>query len=108
MDALDECTDHEPFLAFIGKLTNANWQGHHIVITSRHEKDIEDHLSAITNYNINIESAVVDKDIAVYIRDRLCTDTGLKKWPPAVQEEIITVMMKKADGMYEYSLGKDI
>ena len=36
----------------------------------------------------------------MYVRDRLATDTKLKKWPPSVQDEIIATMMEKADGMY--------
>ena len=70
--------------------------------TSRREKDIEDQLSTIASHNINIKSAVVNRDIYVYVRDRLVTDTKLRKWPPAVQDEIITVMMEKADGMCVY------
>ena len=67
--------------------------------TSRREKDIEEQLSPIANYNINIQGAVVDADIRVYVRDRLATDAKLKKWPHTVQNEIITVMMEKAGGM---------
>jgi hypothetical protein len=36
------------------------------------------------------------------LADRPVTDSKLKKWPPAVQDEITSVMMEKADGMYAH------
>jgi hypothetical protein len=68
--------------------------------TSRRERDIVEQLKLIVDYNINIQSAVVDEDIRVYVRDRLTTDSKLKKWPRSVQDEIIRVIMEKANGMY--------
>jgi hypothetical protein len=41
-----------------------------------------------------------DEDIRVYVRGRLTTDVKLKKWPPAVQKEIDSVIMEKSSGMY--------
>jgi hypothetical protein len=46
------------------------------------------------------QSALVDADILVYIRDQIVTDTKLKKWSDSVQNEITTALMKKAGGMY--------
>lgn len=99
LDALDECKDSELLLIFLGELIGM--RGLRIVATSRREKDIEDHFSTTAQHNINIESAVVDEDIYIYTRDRLATDIKLKKWPPMVQEEIISAITKNADGMYE-------
>ena len=98
LDALDECTDHESFLVFLGELTGV--QGLRVIATSRREKDIEEYLNPVVKYNINIEGAVVDKDIYVYTRDRVAADPKLKKWPPAVQGEIVTAITERADGMY--------
>ena len=70
-----------------------------ILITSRRERDIEDLLSTVTDYNINIKSAIVDRDIYIYVLDRLAMDSRLKKWPLAVQEEITVTLMEKAGGM---------
>ena len=64
------------------------------MITSRREKDIEEQLGSIANYNINIQSAIVDEDIRIYVRDRLATDGKLKKWPEKVQEDIIRVYIQ--------------
>ena len=99
LDALDECTDREDFTTFIHELVHSQREGLHILITSRREKDIEEQLSSIANYDINIQSAIVNKDISVYVRDRLATDSKLKKWPEKVQEDIVAVLLEKADGM---------
>lgn len=69
-----------------------------VMATSRGERQIQEQLGPIADYSINIQSAMVDEDIRVYIRDRLATVSKLKKWPQPVQNEIITVIMKKAGG----------
>lgn len=102
LDALDECTDREAFLGFLHELVNSSRQGLHLMVTSRREGDIENHLSAIANHSINIQNTAVDEDIRAYIHDQLATDTKLKKWSPEVHDEIITVMVEKAGGMYGY------
>ena len=100
LDALDECTDREELLTFLHELINSKQQDLRVLATSRRERDTEDQLSSIAIYNINIQSAIVDEDIRVYVRDRLATDIKLRKWPPVVQEEITAAMMEKARGMY--------
>ena len=100
LDALDECTDREYFITFIRELVHSQQQSLRIMITSRREKDIEEQLDSIAKYNINIQSAIVDEDIRVYVRDRMATDPKLTKWPDSVQEDIIVVLTEKADGMY--------
>ena len=99
LDALDECTDREGLLPFIREVTASKPRDLHIMATSRREKDIEDELSPLANHNINIQSAIVDEDIRVYLRGRMATDTKLKKWPDSVRDEIMTALMEKAGGM---------
>ena len=100
LDALDECTDREDLLTFIHDLVNLKLKGLLVMAMSRRERDIEEQLRPIADYNINIQSTVVDKDIQVYVRDRLAIDHKLKKWPKSVQDEITSAMMEKAHGMY--------
>jgi hypothetical protein len=99
LDALDECTDREGLLAFLQEVTASKPRDLHIMATSRREKDIKDELGPVADHNINIQSAIVDEDIRVYIRDRMATDTKLKKWPDSVRNEIMTALMEKAGGM---------
>lgn len=100
LDALDECTDREGLLTFIRELIGSKPRDLRILATSRREKDIDDQLSSVANYNIDIQSAVVDADIRIYIQDRMATDTKLKKWSDSVKNEITTALMEKAGGMY--------
>ncbi|KAL8818034.1 MAG: hypothetical protein Q9191_008027, partial [Dirinaria sp. TL-2023a] len=102
LDALDECTDREYFTTFIRELVHLQQNSLRIMITSRREKDIEEQLDSIAKYNINIQSAIVDEDIRVYVRHRLATDPKLNKWSRSVQEDIIAALMKKADNMFRW------
>ena len=86
-------------MTFVGDLVRLQEEGLRIMITSRREKDIEENLGPIANYEINIQIAIVDEDIRVYVRDRLITDRKLNKWPNNVQEDIAAVLMEKAGGM---------
>ena len=99
LDAIDECTDREPFLAFLRDVMAANSRNLHIVTTSRREKDIEDQLGMVTDYDISIDGDVVDIDIYKYVRHRLGSDEKLNKWSPVLKDEITTILMRKAGGM---------
>ena len=100
VDALDECIDREDFMFFIRGLVQSQQESLRTMITSRREKDIEEQLGSIANYDICIQNAIVDEDIGTYVRDRLATDSKLRKWPEKVQDDIVTMLMEKADGMY--------
>ncbi|KIX09177.1 uncharacterized protein Z518_00256 [Rhinocladiella mackenziei CBS 650.93] len=102
-DALDECTDREELLSFLVELMSSKPRDIHILATSRREKDIEEELTPVVDHNLNIQSALVDSDIRLYIRDRMETDKKLKKWPPSVQDEITTALMEKAGGMFRWA-----
>lgn len=99
LDAPDECADSVEFLSFIRGLNARPTAGLHILITSRWTKDIEELLKPIKQHSIDIQSKIVDEDIELYLRDRLVTDSRLKKWPVEVRNEISNVMMSKANGM---------
>ncbi len=71
----------------------------HILATSRREKDIEETLAPLTTSQTCIQSALVDADICIYIRERLQTDPKLRKWPKNVQMEIEKILMDGAHGM---------
>ena len=100
LDALDECSDRDDILTAIQELTRSNLNGLRILATSRREKDIEDEMANVANHSINIQSAIVDEDIRIYIHAQLSTDKKLKKWSESVHDEITAALMKKADGMY--------
>lgn len=100
LDALNEYTDSGDLLTFVRDLADSKLKELRIMATSCRKKDIEEQLKPIADHNINIQSAVVNEYIRIYVQDRLTTDSKLKKWPASVQDEIATVMIEKADGMY--------
>ncbi|KAK5949822.1 hypothetical protein OHC33_009211 [Knufia fluminis] len=102
IDALDECTDHENLLQFLQDL-EVSQREVCVLATSRRERDIEEELQHIATETVDIQSAVVDDDIRVYIDDRLVTDAKLKKWPSSVKDEIIRELMRKANGMFRWA-----
>src|SRR5271170_4186115 len=81
IDALDECRDHDELLGLIDDLVNKHNDVLHLLTTSRCERDIEELLALVVTYRINIQNAVVDHDIRLYVQDRLHNDSKLKKWP---------------------------
>jgi hypothetical protein len=100
VDALDECTDRFELLSALNQM--AEWKlGMHILVTSRREADIGDHLDLIGTGKICIQSNLVDNDIRAYVRERLNNDWKLKRWKnrPAIQTEIEKTLMEKAGGM---------
>lgn len=100
IDALDECTDRQILLTFLQSVATSPQHKVGMLVTSRREKDIEDELRPVAQHIMNIQSAQVDNDISVYVRDRLTTDLKLRKWPQAVKDEIAEELMSKANGMY--------
>jgi hypothetical protein len=71
----------------------------HVLATSRKEKDIEEALEPLVTSKIGIQSAEVDGDIQLLIREQLHNDPKLKKWPAKVQEEVEKTLMEGANGM---------
>ena len=103
LDALDECSEREELFRIINEIQTWKPQRFCLLVTSRRLPDIEEALAPLTSSQdrICIQSKVVDADILAYINERLQNDQGLSRWrnKPQVQEEIRSVLMKKADGM---------
>jgi hypothetical protein len=71
----------------------------HILTTSRREHYIIEVMSEIERVQeISIQNPEADRDIGLYIRERLKGDEKLKKWS-AMHSEIEAALIAKADGM---------
>ena len=104
LNALNECIDRENFIVFIRELIHLQHENFRIMITSRSKKNIEKQLNSIANYDINIQSIIVNENIRIYVRNRLVTNSKLKKWSRKVQENIVAILMKKTNDMYVHYL----
>ena len=100
LDALDECKEKKELLGLLESIIGWKVENLHILATSRREKDIEETLEPLVTGQVCIQSALVNADIHIHIRQRLHDDPKLKKWPAKVQREIEETLMDGAHGMY--------
>lgn len=99
LDALDECAEQNKLLSFIDEITDWRLGTLHILATSRPDRLIHGHLTSRLSDVINIQSAFVDADIRIYIRECLRSDFKLCRWPLEVKEEVEMSLMEGANGM---------
>jgi hypothetical protein len=108
LDALDECTQRSELMHVLENLIERQLPNMHLLMTSRKERDIEGSLEDYVSAEniICLQSDVVDRDIQRYVRQRLSDDKSLIKWrrDAASRQEIETALMRKARGMYVYSV----
>ena len=100
LDALDECKEREELLGLVESIVDWKLEGLHILATSRVVREIEVSLEPLVTAQICIQSAIINADIHIHIRERLQNDIKLRKWSTNIQTEIESVLMNGADGMY--------
>ena len=99
IDALDECRDQEQLLPLIEEIVEWKLGNMHILVTSRHERDIEDCIGPLVSAQINLHSVQVNADIHTHLQERLKNDSKLKKWPAKVHGQIEAALMDGAHRM---------
>ena len=95
---------NKELLLWMHELVRLRIPGTHLIVTSRQEQDIESRIKrwACTGEIVTIKKDQVDNDIRSYVEAKVGDhDSGLKRWHsrPEVQSEIVTELMKKAQGM---------
>jgi hypothetical protein len=99
IDALDECTEIEVVLTCIEEMIARAISPLHLLVASRKEREIADCFGPQMWGWVDLKENVVDKDIAIHVRDSLQKDPKLKKWPKDMQEEILATLTNGAHGM---------
>ncbi|KAI9873035.1 MAG: hypothetical protein M1830_000904 [Pleopsidium flavum] len=104
LDALDECTQREELLDLTKEIHGWKLSNLNVLATSRRELELEEVLSPLSTCMISIQSASVDRDIRLYIDNRLHSDTKLKRWSKHadLMKEIETTLANGADGMFRW------
>ncbi|KAF1968464.1 hypothetical protein BU23DRAFT_558501 [Bimuria novae-zelandiae CBS 107.79] len=105
LDALDECAQRAELMETLETIAGWRLQNLHLLVTSRRERDVESTLEELVDNQsrICLQSALVDKDIQLYVQQRLATDKTLQKWrKDDVRQEIKTVLKDGANGMYAF------
>ena len=112
LDALDECTpdqrrDLAKFILSIASSTSAS-PGQEVVkffVTSRKEVDIEQAFQQKFIPTIEVETAMVDSDIKIYVGAQLelrLQDGSLNLRNMSLKDKIFSTLTTKAGGMYVF------
>ena len=106
LDALDECAEREKVLDWIQTLISQrnNHLGLHLVFTSRPEKEIIEKLQPLDLCCVDLVEESGNHDIAVFLDYQLQNDPDLQKWDLDTQNQIRSMLVEKADGMYVFIL----
>jgi hypothetical protein len=99
-DALDESSDCEEVLRFIAITQQWGLSRLHVLATSRQLAMIEEAFAVLVSERICLQDSRVNKDITVYIADKLANDKTLTRWPPEIRSQIQKVLMAEEDGMW--------
>ena len=109
LDALDECRTRSTsrysygVLPWIRQTVSSDPNRVHILATSRDEEDIRSTLSewVTSEQVILIRGNALTNDIYAYVRNRIDTDDGLRRWQgrPEIQSKIQTKVAERAGDM---------
>lgn len=106
IDALDECTDREKLLFWIGELIQSKMDKLHLLLASRREQDIEGQFDYMADTDLMVRLPLagkcVDADIERYL-DAMLSEMVLSKkvrWDAQTQARVKEVLVTGADGMY--------
>ncbi|EMD87232.1 hypothetical protein COCC4DRAFT_150871 [Bipolaris maydis ATCC 48331] len=107
LDALDECNQWSELMEMLETIASWEIPNLHLIMTSRAEPDIKSTLTSFVDpqNSICLQSNIVDRDIQLYIRQRLSDDKDLAKWKkdPDIQQEIETALTKGSKGMFRWA-----
>ncbi|KAI1428724.1 ankyrin repeat-containing domain protein [Xylaria sp. FL1777] len=113
IDALEECPtvnrERNKLLGSLGRIIATMPDHFHIFLTSRPEPDISAVLNDIlirpSSYRVAIDLTIdqggINHDIGLYIDSRLAS-ADYVSWPNHVKAKAKDLLMKRADGMFQY------
>ncbi|KAI9871309.1 MAG: hypothetical protein M1830_003043, partial [Pleopsidium flavum] len=102
IDALDECVNRDDIVRFVDMTMDWKLGKLHWLVTSRTERDIEEHMVNRSTAQIPLQGSHIDVDIHSFILGRLQNDPKLNRLSKEVKEEIEGTLMKGAQGMFRW------
>lgn len=103
IDALDECTDRAELLVWVKNMLRWKEGKIHVLLSSRPERDIEDHLAALDDLECTcFAGGSENPDILKYIDDIVLAK---KTWTAEIQALVRHVLLEGADGRYVNTIG---
>jgi hypothetical protein len=98
-DALDESSECEEVLNLIHNVVGWNFARLHILVTSRQLTEIEESFSTFVTNKICLQDSDSNKDIVIFVADKLENDKKLSMWPPDIRLQIERRLLDGEDGM---------
>ena len=99
VDALDECSDPEELVQFIGEMRSWEAADLRILVVSRQHFEGTDALEELQPVHVSIQDEIANNDIMTFVQEILNKDLKLRNWPPKVKDEIETALVSKSSGM---------
>lgn len=104
LDALDECSNWKALFDILQEIQSWGKDTLRVLLTSRKEVGIEEALEDVVapDSRTCLESRLVDRDIRIYVQERLAKDKSFKRWQRdlEIKKEIEGTLGRKANGMY--------
>ena len=99
LDALDESSECTEVLRFIENVQDWSLSQIHVLVTSRQFAIIEISFETLVFDRICLQESQMNRDILIYIEDKLVNDKVMAKWPPDVREKVRTKLVAGEEGM---------
>ncbi|CZR56742.1 related to ankyrin [Phialocephala subalpina] len=101
-DALDESSNCDETLQLIHRLNSWAIPQLHLLVTSRQITSIEDSLLPLISDSICLHNFKINKDVHVYISDKLDHDPNFMKWPSDIRKQITIKLVQGEAGMFQW------
>jgi len=98
IDALDEISVSGRRL-LIETICKMSTMGLQLILTSRREAYLQEGFESLPLEVITIDSAVVDEDIRIFLKDIIPADPRFSKWPESLRDTIQETLVTGAQGM---------
>ncbi|KAL8953633.1 MAG: hypothetical protein Q9222_000519 [Ikaeria aurantiellina] len=102
VDALDESSNTAQVMAALQNIHASQHRGLHLLLTSRHENDIDHGTKLMSSARLRIDMWLIIEDIKIYVRNRIKGHPRFLQWSqdPGIVTEIEDSLMKGAHGMF--------
>ncbi|KAF9233917.1 ankyrin repeat-containing domain protein [Melanogaster broomeanus] len=99
IDALDECSDLADLLDVLVKLNNARIR---LFVTSRTELIIKEKFTGLPSISLKDMVHDMENDMRLHVKRQLEARRKLKTLPSSVKDEILELLLRRADGMFRW------
>jgi ATPase family associated with various cellular activities (AAA) len=100
IDAIDESQNRGVLATILSRLADTrefNNPDIRILLTSRHETDLQEHLTSFET--ISMSNSYVDSDILHFVKEQVNGEAKFKKWSQELRNEVISTLAARAQGM---------